>query len=137
MMNNKIKHVFIALAATLVVGCGAVRQAEEAVADVEQQSTDTTVYANGATTARQVILDSIGEGWPDKETSPLPGERIGYEFVLHFAIDREHIIAEAFPQADGHFFRVTNRGTAPAVGIPARNKLVPLLEKYAKAAPAD
>ena len=71
-----------------VTGCAAVHQAEESVANVEQQSTDTSVYQVDEVAARQIILDSIAEGRPDKEPSPLPGERIGYEFILHFAIDR-------------------------------------------------
>jgi hypothetical protein len=117
-----------------VTACSAVHRAEEAVADVEQRSSQTEAYALNAESAREVVLGAIREGWPSVEPKSLHDGRIGYEFVLHFAIDRERIIVEALPAGDGHLFQVTNRGTAPAVGVPARKKLISLLEKRAPTA---
>ena len=138
-MNNKKRNprlylIFLAVVSAALAGCSAIQTAEEAVADVEQRTTDTRVFRIDASVAQQVILDSIAEGWPDKSPAPLAEGQVGYEFTLHFAIDRERIIAEALADGSGHYFRVTNRGTAPVVGVPAREKLVPLLEKYAEAA---
>lgn len=118
---------------TLVVaGCGTVRKAEEAVANVEQGSAQTAAFPLDDARARQVIREAIREGWPDEEPQPLDGGRVGYQFQLRFLIDREQIIVEAVPSGGGLAFRVTNRGTAPAVGVPARDKLIGLLEKRAR-----
>jgi hypothetical protein len=117
-----------------VTACSTVQRAEQAVADVEQGSSRTAVYALNAESAREVMLGAIREGWPSVEPKALHDGRIGYEFVLHFAIDREHIIVEAMSSSGGHLFQVINRGTAPAVGVPARKELIALLEKRAPAA---
>ena len=117
-------------------GCALVPAAEEAVADVEQGSSETRTYPLSEEQALNVIAGAIAEGWPDKSTERLDDDHPAYRFTLWFAIDRERIVAEALPRGDGYAFRVINRGTAPVVGRPARDKLIPLIEKYAAAAAA-
>lgn len=117
-----------------LAACALVPAAEEAVADIEQGASETEVYPLDEDQAIQVLADAISEGWPDKSLERLDDDHPAYRFTLWFAIDRERIIAEALPRENGHAFRVVNRGTAPVVGVPARDKLIPLIEKYAQAA---
>jgi len=42
------------------------------------------------------------------------------------------IVPGPIPKGQGHFFRVANRGTAPAIGVPARRKLIRLPEKLGR-----
>lgn len=133
MQSLWLRSLALALIGCTLLGCALVPPAEEAVADIEQASTETETFKVSREQAEAVIVDAIGEGWPEKSPERLGDQRLAYEFTLWFAIDRERIIAEALPREDGYGFRVTNRGTAPVVGIPAREKLVPLIEKYARA----
>lgn len=128
--------ILAVLLPTLFSACALVPPAEEAVADLEQGSTETEVYRLTEGQALQVIADAIADGWPEDEPERLDDDHPAYRFTLWFIIDRERIIAEALPRGDGYSFRVVNRGTAPVVGVPARDKLIPLIEKYARAASA-
>ena len=115
----------------MFTGCSLIPKAEEAVADVEQGIAETQVFSITATQADSIIKESFHEGWPDKELKPLGSNKLGYQIELWFAIDREHILAEAIESSDGYSFKVTNRGTAPVVGVPARKKLIDLIKKHA------
>lgn len=130
------RSILAVLLSTLISACALVPAAEEAVADLEQGSSETEVYRLTEEQAVQVIADAIAEGWPDSELERLEDDHPAYRFTLWFVIDRERIVAEALPRGDGYAFRVVNRGTAPVVGVPARDKLIPLIEKYAQAATA-
>lgn len=133
-MRMRMLFVTLLLASTTLGGCSAVRTAEDAVADVEQGTADTATYEISAAQADTIIQSAFREGWPDNEMQPLGGGRTGYQIRLWFMIDREHVIAEAIPSGSGYLFRVVNRGTAPAVGVPARRKMIQLLGKHAAAA---
>ena len=52
-------------------GCALVPAAEEAVADVEQGSSETRTYPLSEEQALNVIAGAIAEGWPDKSTERL------------------------------------------------------------------
>ena len=78
--------------------------------------------------ARQVILAAIVEGWPDKEVTPNDGV-VSYQFSAWFAIDHDRIKSVVVPVEGGYRFELTNRGTAPVAGIPARKKLVEIIEQ--------
>ena len=130
---KKLPYSVAVLAVVLLLSaCGAVQKMENAVADVEQGSAQTSTYALNEQQARKVILQAINEGWPDVEVNPLHAGKIGYHFQLRFAIDREQMSVEALNSSSGYSFLVTNRGTAPLVGVPARGKLITLLQKYAQ-----
>jgi hypothetical protein len=131
MIRRFVLRFSAAFVLAALAGCAAVRSAEEAVADVEQGSAQTRSYPVNEDRAEQIMRDAISEGWPDKTPEPLDDGRLGYTFQLRFAIDREHIIVEAIPTGRGLAFRVTNRGTAPIVGVPARKRLIELLEQRA------
>ncbi|AFV00839.1 hypothetical protein [Simiduia agarivorans] len=133
-MGRLIGTVFFLLSFA-VAGCSAIHRAEEAVADIEQGVEMTPAYALTEAQARTVVLSAFRDGWPDKTPEPLAQETLGYEIMLHFVIDRERLIVEVMPEADAVAFRVTNRGTAPVVGVPAREKMVQLIrQKAAQAA---
>jgi len=130
-MRNNFLAVWSLMVIFMIGGCSAIPKAEEAVADVEQGIAETQVFSITATQAESIIKESFHEGWPDKELEPLGPNKLGYQITLWFAIDREHILAEAKKSSDGYSFKVTNRGTAPVVGVPARKKLIELIQKNA------
>lgn len=132
-MDKRFLAVLIFSFLTTIFGCSTIHKAEEAVADVEQGSAQTALFNITPAQADSVIRAAFKEGWPDKDLSTVGEGRIAYQIKLWFAIDREHIIAEAIDSDNGYVFTVINRGTAPVVGVPARNKLVELLEKHARA----
>lgn len=129
-MNSKI-IICILLLSSLLQGCSTLEKAEEMVADIEQVSVETRVFDITPVQAESIIKEAFSEGWPDKELSALDNQENGYEITLWFAIDRERIKAKAVQAEVGYRFEVTNRGTAPVVGVPARKKLLLLIEKHA------
>jgi hypothetical protein len=127
-----IRTVALLFCAIIFSGCTAIHNAEESVADAEQTVVQTSSYSISKSQAEQIILAAFNEGWPDKE--PAPYGTTGYEITLHFLIDRERIIAEAIPTNGEYAFQITNRGTAPVTGNPARKKLQALIEDNVQSA---
>ena len=128
-MNKKTLSILLSIILVAISGCSAIHKAEESVADIEQGIAETKIYLVTPLQAEIIIKQSFQEAWPDKAIEPLGANRLGYELQLWFAIDREHILAEAIKSQGGYLFKVTNRGTAPIVGVPARNKLIEVIEK--------
>ena len=115
-----------------VSGCSTIHSAEEAVADVEQGTAKTQVYALDKEQAEQVILKSFAQAYSDKTPQKVESGRLGYGIKLWFAIDREHVYIYANPVSGGYEFEIINRGTAPVVGVPAREELTELVNTYSQ-----
>ncbi len=130
--NNIGNAALVLFFSFLIAACSAIESAEESVADAEQGTVESATYSLTQDQALAVIKRSFAEGWPDKELSPLEDGRVGYQIRLWFAIDREHVSAEVVNVSQGRVkFRVINRGTAPARGVPARKELLELIEQEA------
>lgn len=125
---TKCLVVFIAISLS---GCSALQKAESAVADVEQGEATTGTFVLTEEQAVRVVTAAFKEGWPDKEVVPYPDLNAPYSIKLRFALDREHIIVIPNTLGSQTTFSVINRGTAPVVGVPARKKLVELINKHA------
>ena len=122
-MKHK-KHYLLFVLVLLVSGC---------VSTSNTRESSEGPFSLTAEQADQVILRSIQQGWPDKEPERVGSDSIGYKFKVWFAIDHDVVTAEAIPVANSQYdFYVRNKGTAPAVGDPARHKLIDLLIENAK-----
>ena len=126
--------ILLVVGVALLAACSTTRNTDETVAGAEQPSQDTAVFPLTGDEALVVILEAVADGWPDKVPGPLKDGRPGYEFTLEFDINQERIFVELIEAPGGYGFRVTNKGTAPVVGIPAREKLALLLDAYAREA---
>lgn len=92
-------------------------------------------YALSPEQADRIILDAILDLWPDQKPEKLAPGRIGYMFRIWRRADHDRIFAEAIPRDDDRVaFRVSNTGSAPAAGNPARKKLFRLITRRARAA---
>lgn len=131
----KVKNLFIASLLlpliSLTWSCSIIADAEEAVADIEQGQVKTKAYPLTQNEASDIIATAFNEEWPDKEIVPYETLPQSLSIQLRFALDKERIIVQPVGADNDISFVIINRGTAPAVGVPARKKLLSLIEKLA------
>jgi hypothetical protein len=124
---NGFHHLLISMLALSLMSCSALEKAESAIADVEQGEVITGAFPITAEQAEKVILSAFKEGWPDKEVMPYAPLSAQYSIKLRFALDREYIVVWPNTNSGTTTFTIINRGTAPLVGVPARKKMLSLI----------
>ena len=123
----KVLLILLVPVLTLIGGCTSIDGSQGA-------STVTTAsYVLTPQRADAAIRQAIEEGFNNPHREFLPDGRIEFQFKVTVDGATDFITAEAIREPSGlYHVDVSNRGTAPAAGIPSRNQLLVLINKHAR-----
>jgi hypothetical protein len=83
---------------------------------------------------QRALLEAWSANFP---VHPLPHDRLGYKFEVWFGSEADTMVVEAERDGGGYVFRVSHDLNAPYEGVAARERILLLLAKHARAIEAS